>query len=168
MCNTLAGAGLHNPALCAPGGGQVASGAFSMALAISISSSSSSGAEAGSAAGAEAGKAGKHGKNGKAGKHGKNGKAGKHGKNGKGNQPNPLQSNVTMAIAMAMAGAGSAQGCNPMGQMAGAGQLGGMDQQQMLLGLMVGLMLANSQNNATAGANPGMGGFLNQFGRCGF
>ncbi len=166
MCNSIAGAGLQNPALCAPGGGQASSGAFSMALAISISSSSGPGAGAqaeAAAAGGKAGKAGKHGKNGKAGKHGKNGK------NGKNNQSNPLQNNASLAIAMAMAGAGSqAQGCNPMGQMGGAGQLGGMDQQQMLLGLMVGLMLANSQNNAAAGANPGMGGFLNQFGRCGF
>jgi hypothetical protein len=54
---------------------------------------------------------------------------------------------------------------SPFGQMGG---IQGGNQQQMLLGLMCGLMLANQQNNASMGANPGMGGFLNQFGRCGF
>lgn len=173
MANAMAGAGVfQNPALfgspcgCGTPGGGGESAAFSLALAITINSEQPQQAQA-QAEGGKAGKHGKNGKNGKAGKHGKHGKNGKNGKNGKdeGQLSNPLHNNASMALAMAMAGSGT-NGCSPMGSM--CGPQGQNAQQQMLTGLMVGLMLANSQNNACMGANPGMGGFLNQFGRCGF
>lgn len=165
MSFAVAGAGANafqNPMLgCGPCG--PAAGGDSAALSIAIAISVNNGAPAEAAA--EAGKQGKNGKHGKLGKNGKNGKHGKNGKNGKEKGVNsPLHNNAAMAIAMAMSSS-NANGCGPMGQMGG---MQGNQQQQMLMGLMVGLMLANQQNSAMTGANPGMGGFLNQFNRPAF
>ena len=133
-------------------GGPNQAGAAALALAISINLPGAEQAGQAGQAGCEAGKAGKHGKNGKAGKHGKHGKHGKNGKAGKnckaeeGNYASALHDG-SLNIAM-------------------AGNINGGNQSQ-LAGLLMGL-LSGSQPGGGAcncGANPGMGGYLNQFGR---